>query len=124
MGNSISYEVQVSPAIPATLTFATIGNVEARVVNSSRPIRLLARRGIVGTGISQPLMSQHVWDPRAILIPFSDGIGSRWDWGQSLVVSTASATEIAQTLLWSLAKDNDDATAVVVRSRGEQRQET
>jgi anti-sigma regulatory factor (Ser/Thr protein kinase) len=99
------------------LTFASIGNVETRVFNTSKPTRFIVRRGIVGMNAPAPTITEDDWDPSSILIMHSDGLSSHWHWEDYPGLAQKSANDIAYTLLHALAKDDDDATIVVVRSK-------
>jgi anti-sigma regulatory factor (Ser/Thr protein kinase)/serine/threonine protein phosphatase PrpC len=107
-----------------TLTFGTVGDVAARVFGSREPIHFRIRRGILGGQAPNPVVTHHPWDPANILVLHSDGLTSRWRWTDFPSLSGESATVGARKLLHTLAKDNDDATVVVVkgaegrRSRG------
>jgi serine/threonine protein phosphatase PrpC len=98
------------------LTFATVGNIQVRVLSHSEPVRFRIRRGIIGANAPNPVVTEHHWDPSNLMALHSDGLTTRWQWEDFPHLLDRSATEIAQELLRALAKDNDDATVVVVRS--------
>jgi anti-sigma regulatory factor (Ser/Thr protein kinase)/serine/threonine protein phosphatase PrpC len=102
------------------LTFATVGNVEARVFGSLEPISFLLRRGIVGLNAPNPVVTEHRWDPSYVMVLHSDGLTTHWRWEDFYHLASKSATVVAQELLRALAKDNDDATVVVVKGAGGQ----
>jgi hypothetical protein len=106
-----------------TLTFGTVGDVAARVFGSRESIHFRIRRGILGGQAPNPVVTHHPWDPANILVLHSDGLTSRWRWTDFPSLSGESATVAAQKLLHALAKDNDDATVVVVKGAEEQRRE-
>jgi anti-sigma regulatory factor (Ser/Thr protein kinase)/serine/threonine protein phosphatase PrpC len=97
------------------LLFASIGNIEARVFDSSKPVKLLVRRGIVGLNAPNPVVTEHDWDPRSVMVIHSDGLRTHWRWEDFADLKKESATVIAEKLLRTLAKDEDDATVVVVK---------
>jgi hypothetical protein len=97
------------------LTFATVGNIQARVLSHSEPVRFRILRGIIGANAPNPVVTEHHWDPNNLMALHSDGLTTRWQWKDFPHLPDQSATEIAQELLRALAKDNDDATVVVVR---------
>ena len=99
------------------LSFASIGNVEARVFGSPEPLPLIVRRGIVGVNAPSPVVTEHRWAPSNILVLFSDGVATHWRWEDFAHLARASATVMAQQLLRALAKDSDDATVVAVKGR-------
>jgi anti-sigma regulatory factor (Ser/Thr protein kinase)/serine/threonine protein phosphatase PrpC len=100
-----------------TVTFASIGNIEARVFGSMEPIDLILRRGVLGGNAPQPVVSQYHWGQNYLLILHSDGLAARWGWENIQDLANQPAAEFATTLLRRFAKDDDDATVVVVRNK-------
>jgi serine/threonine protein phosphatase PrpC len=98
-----------------TLTFGSIGDIAARVFGSPEPVHFRIRRGILGNQAPQPAVTSHPWDPGSVLVLHSDGLTSRWRWTDFPGLVSRPATEAARHLLNRLAKDNDDATVVVVK---------
>ena len=99
------------------LTFASVGNIEARVFNSPEPVKFILRRGIIGLNAPNPVVTEHHWKPSNILVLHSDGVRTHWQWADFAQLAKESATVIAQWLLGALAKEEDDATIVVVRGK-------
>jgi anti-sigma regulatory factor (Ser/Thr protein kinase) len=97
------------------LTFGSIGDIAARVFGSPEPVHFRIRRGILGSQAPQPVVTSHPWDPAGVLVLHSDGLSSRWRWSDFPGLVSRPATEAARHLLNRLAKDNDDATVVVVK---------
>lgn len=97
------------------MTFAGIGNIEARVLESAEPVRFVTRRGIVGKNAPKPLLEQHPWIPNAILVMHSDGVSTHWKWADFRHCARRSAAAAARELLYALGKEHDDATVVVVK---------
>jgi anti-sigma regulatory factor (Ser/Thr protein kinase) len=102
---------------PLRLTFASVGNVEARVLGSSNPINLLARRGVLGMRAPPPLITEHRWEDGMVVVLHSDGLTARWR-AQDVLGSSASAEARAQHCLRAFARDDDDATVLVVQQLG------
>lgn len=98
-----------------TLTFGSIGNIEARVLNSPEPVRLMIRRGILGGRAPDPKITEHPWDPAYTLILHSDGLRTHWNWEDFSHLDDEPATVTARELLFALGKDDDDATIIVVK---------
>jgi anti-sigma regulatory factor (Ser/Thr protein kinase) len=96
---------------------ASIGNIEVRVFNHSKPIKVLVRRGIVGMNAPAPVVTEDSWDISNFLVMHSDGLSTHWSWEDYPDLKTKSANSIAHELLHTLAKDDDDATVVVVRGK-------
>jgi anti-sigma regulatory factor (Ser/Thr protein kinase)/serine/threonine protein phosphatase PrpC len=103
------------------LTFASIGNIEAHVFGSVEPMNFAVRRGIVGVNAPNPAVTQHRWQPNQVLILHSDGLTTRWRWEDLPGLGRTSASVIARRLLQALAKDDDDATVLVVKGGDETR---
>jgi len=97
------------------LTFASVGNVEARVFGSPKPLGLMVRRGVLGLGAPRAIVTEHPWQPDYVLVLHSDGLRTHWRWEDFPDLMTKPPEIIARGLLRALAKDEDDATAVVVR---------
>ena len=102
----------------ATLTFASVGNVEARVFGSSEPMNFVFPRGILGLNARSPVVTQHRWELSNVMVLYSDGLSAHWRWSDFPHFAEASATVAAQELLRAFARDADDATVVVVKSAG------
>jgi serine/threonine protein phosphatase PrpC len=115
------------------LTFASIGNVEARVFPlhpsassiledsrtsqveaKKRQLNFMVRRGVVGLNAPKPLITEHAWDLGNMMVLHTDGITTRWSWNGFHHLASKPASVIAAELLRALAKD-DDATVAVVK---------
>lgn len=99
----------------ACVTSASVGNIEARVFPASRTNYFEVRRGIIGSNAPKPIVKEHPWPVQNILVLHSDGLRSHWSLDEFPALLDQPAAEIAQGLLRALGKDDDDATAVVVR---------
>ncbi len=97
------------------LTFASVGDVQVRVFGPSAPLNFILRRGIVGLSAPSPVVTTHTWLPGSLLVLHSDGIMTRWRLEDFPHLAEAPAAVIAHQLVHRLAKDNDDATVVVVK---------
>lgn len=102
----------------ATLTFASVGNVEARVFGSPERTNFVFPRGILGLNAQRPVVTQHRWELSNVMVLYSDGLTTHWRWSDFPHLAQASATVAAQELLRAFARDTDDATVVVVKSAG------
>jgi anti-sigma regulatory factor (Ser/Thr protein kinase)/serine/threonine protein phosphatase PrpC len=102
----------------ATLTFASVGNVEARVFGSPEPMNFVVPRGILGLNARPPMVTQHRWELSNVMVLYSDGLITHWRWSDFPHLAQASATVAAQELLRAFARETDDATVVVVKSAG------
>ena len=104
-----------SPSV-CRMTFASIGNIEAHLFGSPQPMRFMMRRGVLGLHAPGPVVTEHPWGSRSMLVLHSDGMTTRWQWKDFRHLAEAPATVIARQLLRALARDNDDATVVVVKN--------
>jgi serine/threonine protein phosphatase PrpC len=99
------------------LSFASIGNIETRMFGSPQPVRFLVRRGILGKNAPKPIVTDHQWTEKNILVMHTDGLSSHWSLEDFPEIISQSANDSAQRLLTSLAKDSDDATVMVIKGR-------
>ena len=95
-------------------SFASLGNVEARIFNSLSEAKLVITRGILGHTNKMPTVSEYPWDPRSVFVMHSDGLLSRWHW-DDFTFANELPSNIAQRLLLTLARKEDDATVIVVK---------
>ncbi len=96
------------------LTFASVGNIEVRVFPLSQPFKFSVRRGVVGLNAPSPVVTEHPWPPGHVLVLYSDGLATHWGWNDFPGLADLAAPSMAQELLRTLAKEDDDATVVVV----------
>jgi len=101
--------------VPTKMTFGSIGNIEIRLQNGNAGA-LPVRRGIIGKNAPSPVIHEQPFDPGDTLFLFSDGITSHWPKDEFLYLQGKPADETARIMLTSLAKENDDATLLIVKS--------
>lgn len=101
-----------------TFSFASVGNIETRLFGPLTKERLVVRRGILGANAPDPYISHHVWSAGSTLVLHSDGVAANWRLDDFRNANTETASALAQSMLNRLAKDEDDATVVVVREPG------
>jgi anti-sigma regulatory factor (Ser/Thr protein kinase) len=97
------------------LTFGSVGNVECRVFACPQKMNFIVRRGVIGLNAPNPVVTEHIWAPSQVMVLHSDGLVTHWQWEDFPHLQEASATVAAQQLLHRLARDDDDATVVVVK---------
>ncbi len=97
------------------LAFASVGNIEVRVFPLSRPFSFSIRRGVVGLNAPSAVVTEHPWPPGHVLVLHSDGLATHWGWKDFPGLPDRAAPAMAQELLARLAKDDDDATVIVVK---------
>jgi serine/threonine protein phosphatase PrpC len=98
------------------LAFASVGNVEVRVFPSSALFPFSIRRGFMGLNAPKAMVTEHPWPPDHVLVLHSDGLRTHWNWQDFPGLAEQPAQALAQELLRLLAKEEDDATVLVVRS--------
>ena len=98
------------------LAFASVGNIEARVFPRSESFNFRIRRGVIGLNAPNALVTEHPWPSDHLLVLHSDGLHTRWAWKDFPSVAARPAPLLAQDFLRLLAKEEDDATVVVVRN--------
>jgi serine/threonine protein phosphatase PrpC len=100
----------------ARLFYASIGNIEVRLLGSSEPVYFNLRRGVVGSNTPNAVVTEHPWNKDNILVMHSDGLTTRWHPKDFPNLSASSASDLAQELLNSLSKQEDDATVIVIKN--------
>jgi len=100
----------------SSLIFSGIGNIEARIVERGKTTRTRSIRGIIGGGMPIPQVMQHSWGPNHVLVMHSDGVRSDWQWNEFPGLGEDEAPIIARRLFRTLAKADDDATILVMKS--------
>jgi anti-sigma regulatory factor (Ser/Thr protein kinase)/serine/threonine protein phosphatase PrpC len=101
------------PAI--RLSFASIGNVEVRVFGNPEPMNFIIRRGVLGGSAPNAVVTEHQWDLEGVMVLHSDGLTTHWRWEDFPDLAHAPATIAARRLLGTLAKDEDDATVMIIK---------
>jgi anti-sigma regulatory factor (Ser/Thr protein kinase) len=100
-------------------TVANIGNIEVRVLAgdgrsaNTPPVR----RGVLGLNAPAPISVEQPWTETTLLVMHSDGLRTHWSWKDFDGLHRQAAGTIAQTLLRTLGKIDDDATVLVIRNR-------
>ena len=97
------------------MSFASVGNITARVLGYSSPVDFAVRRGVLGLNAPNPVITEHPWGSANVMILHTDGIKSRWGWRDFAGRMDLPAEDLAQLLLQTLDKGQDDATIIVVK---------
>ena len=97
------------------VSIGSIGNVEIRVFGKKDIPAIVAKRGIIGTASPTPLIREYPWAERNIMVMYSDGIRTHWSWDDFSRHHGEPATVLARMMLSRLARENDDATLIVVK---------
>ncbi len=97
------------------LTFAGIGNIAGSIFADGPRRHLLSHNGIVGSNLRKVQEFVHQWEPGALMILHSDGLGTRWDLGAYPGLAQRHPTVIAAVLYRDFARARDDASILVLR---------
>lgn len=95
-------------------TYVGVGNIGAYVY-SRQPIKPISKNGILGFRMPNLLELSYVYDPGDIFVLYSDGISSQFALNGRVDIHQP-AQQIAEQLLSTYGKHNDDATIVVVKT--------
>jgi len=99
------------------MIFASLGNIETKFSGRVEPMNFIIRRGIIGVKSVKPVITRNEWQKGSMMALYSDGIRSHWRWEDFTEFINEPSGIIAQKLLSSLARDNDDATIIIVKER-------
>lgn len=97
-----------------TARYVGVGNIDIHVV-SQHTIKPLSRNGIVGYRMPHLMEHHATFDAGDSFILFSDGISRRFT-DDALMHEGLEPQPLADRILASWGKDNDDATVVVVKT--------
>jgi serine/threonine protein phosphatase PrpC len=101
------------------LSFASIGNIETRVFGNPGKFNFMVRRGVLGGSAPNAVVTEHPWEQNGIMALFSDGLMTHWKWEDFPGFMDLPAAAIAQQLLHKLARDEDDATVMIIKRKSE-----
>jgi len=106
-----------NPHSEIKLTFASIGDIEARIFGNLKPMNFIIRRGVLGGSTPKVVVTEHPWRMESIMVLHSDGLKTHWQWRDFPNFTDLPAAAVAQQLLSKLAREEDDATVIVVKSK-------
>lgn len=101
-----------------TMTTANVGNIEMRAWAGTKRFEIAVQRGFLGTRQDYVGVQEHRWDPDWMLVFHSDGVRGQWQWSDFPGLEHQPPQAVANQLLEALAKDEDDATVLVVKAWG------
>ena len=99
--------------LAATLCFAGVGNVEARLWQPSKLERPITYRGIVGRSMPTVRAFRFALEPGWLLLLHTDGVSDRFDLTQAPGFPTRAPRTLAEAVLTRWGRPTDDATVVV-----------
>ena len=92
-----------------------VGNTVARVVSPGRSRSFLSRDGNLGHFLPSPRLERGQLEPGAMLLLYSDGVKSSFDFESIPGRHTASAQTVAQKIVKAFGKPHDDACCLVLK---------
>lgn len=102
-------------SVPATLTYAGVGNIAAMVVSNGQSRNLISHNGIVGHQLHRIQEFTVEWPRSGMLIMHSDGLHTRFDLSRYAGITSRTASLIAGVLLRDYRREKDDVSVVVVK---------
>jgi hypothetical protein len=96
------------------MTYAAVGNVEARLSRAGREQRLISHRGIVGVSLPMVRALDFALEPQWLLLVHTDGVSARFKSDQLPTSVLRDPQLLADFLLEQWGRSADDATVVVV----------
>ena len=97
------------------IQFASVGNIEVRMLHPTQKADLRVRRGVLGGRAPPAQVTEQPWPESAWLVMHSDGLNSRWRPADHPDLWGGTARNAAHALLSRIARDDDDATVLTVR---------
>ena len=97
------------------LTMAGIGNITCRIFRGLDSERLLSREGILGYMVSSPREHSYRLDNADLLLMHSDGVREHFELFEYPGILKGNATAVAERIVETLGKNNDDASCLAVR---------
>jgi serine phosphatase RsbU (regulator of sigma subunit) len=100
----------------ARLSYAGVGNVDARLLQGGHEQRLVGQRGIVGATMPKVRVYEHALQPEWILLIYTDGIRDRFDLKAMPEALARNPQALADGILHTWARTTDDALVVVAQA--------
>jgi anti-sigma regulatory factor (Ser/Thr protein kinase) len=105
---------------PTVMTLANVGNIEMRAWTGAEHFENVVQRGFLGAQEEHVRVQRLRWDPNWMLVLHSDGLRAQWQWSDFPGLEREPTQWVANRLLSALAKEDDDATILAVKSCGVQ----
>jgi anti-sigma regulatory factor (Ser/Thr protein kinase) len=99
-----------------SLTYAGVGNIVAIVNTGEVNQHLVSTDGTVGYNMRLVRESAVNWNARSVFIATTDGLSTRWNLSRHPDLLAHHPVVIAHVLHRDFARDNDDASIVVVKA--------
>jgi anti-sigma regulatory factor (Ser/Thr protein kinase) len=95
--------------------FAGVGNIAAMLVGGGHRYHFVSHNGIVGHRINRIQEFTTTWEPGALLVVHSDGLGSQWALDAYPGLPLRDPSVIAAVLYRDFDRQTDDTTVLVIR---------
>jgi anti-sigma regulatory factor (Ser/Thr protein kinase) len=103
------------------VTYAGVGNISGRIVDTGSSSHLSSQPGIVGSNMPTVRELPFTIAPGQSLVMHSDGLTERWDLAELPGILGAVPVVMSVALLRTAGTRRDDASVLVMRSRGQRR---
>lgn len=97
------------------VALGSVGNITVRICRSPDPPHLVPKRGVLGGSAPRPVIAEWDWKPSFVMVVHTDGLSSNWNCDDFSLRDDDSETAVADELLRTLSKQDDDATVLVIR---------
>lgn len=101
-----------------TVDFAGVGNIAATLFQPDQSRRLGSTDGTVGYSVRTIREQSYPWTPDSMLVMHTDGLSARWNLAGHPGLASRHPSLVAAVLHRDFARNNDDATVVVVKDKG------
>jgi anti-sigma regulatory factor (Ser/Thr protein kinase) len=98
-----------------SLSYVSLGNIEARIITASHSQTLLSQNGTVGHYLPKHKLMKIPWISGAVLAVATDGISARWQVEDYPEILGPKSNRACQRLLKEWGRATDDATIMIAR---------
>jgi anti-sigma regulatory factor (Ser/Thr protein kinase) len=96
--------------------YAGVGNISGLISNASGIQRLVSHNGTAGAEARRIQQFEYSWPPDALVVMYSDGLTSNWDWSAYPGLQAHDPAVIAGVLYRDHNRGRDDATVLVLKA--------
>ena len=114
-GRGASITLARYEAATGSLAVVAVGNTVARVIGPGRSKSLLSRDGNLGHILPSPRLETSRLVPGGMLLIYSDGVKSQFDFEALPQRHTAPPDALARTILDHHGKDHDDSSVLILK---------
>jgi anti-sigma regulatory factor (Ser/Thr protein kinase) len=99
----------------STVRYAGVGNISGLMIEPRGIQRLVSHNGTAGAQVRRIQQFEYAWPRNGLLVMFSDGLASTWDFAAYPALRNHDPAVIAGVLYRDHNRGRDDATVIVVR---------